>query len=635
MKIHDYVKLGSLINFLIFLGIILSAVLIYRYESPVTVLHTSWHSSAGSSGILDSVPFSQLTRNEEYADVIYKIDIAVKQSSGLILKIIPDDRVNRIYINGHYISLDNISPAALSDFRQGFSLPVGDHLSKGTSSITIHTSNLGGSYGILFEFVCSKRLLREAILYLVFFLILAVYRLMGNRAYSFSLKIAFIVGIIERIFYFLVTAPGERGHDLGWHTSYIASIEKLDIESILQHWSLHPPTYYLIGYWISIMLKFFGVEDPQVLLKFLQLFSTFTSIGALFFTLNTLSLLFGYAEKGRFTDYLTAHVCSNRAKQLLKFCIFMLAATWPSYVLHSARIGNESLTYLFIAIAFWKIVSWYCLEDQRALIFSLVYAFLATITKSVGLILFAIIAICFFCKRFSASARFPSERTFFLVAIFLTFFTISSVITFGPAVRDKLNGTRNDIFIANANSVTQALRVGNRAQNFLWFDLKMFINSPFSSPWDDNLGRQFYGNYLAKTALFGEFSFPSTVLSNLAVYISWLAGLLFLLSVACLFYLTREDMVKFLPCWLTIFLYVAAIYFVRMLCPVNIDFRYIAQILPAILFLLWYAGQWYFTRPSLRIAYLMTCAVFLSVVCSFIFNIVLLVNEWYDPLLFS
>ena len=64
--------------------------------------------------------------------------------------------------------------------------------------------------------------------------------------------------------------------------------------------------------------------------------------------------------------------------------------------------------------------------------------------------------------------------------------------------------------VGNAGGNDNSVLVRNNPGNFLFFDLRTFLTQPYTDPWHDELGRQFFWNYLAKTSLFGEFKLLET-----------------------------------------------------------------------------------------------------------------------------
>jgi hypothetical protein len=59
--------------------------------------------------------------------------------------------------------------------------------------------------------------------------------------------------------------------------------------------------------------------------------------------------------------------------------------------------------------------------------------------------------------------------------------------------------------VGNAAQINPELGVANALRNFWYFDVRDFVTTPYASLWEDAGGRQYFGNYLSKTSLYGEF----------------------------------------------------------------------------------------------------------------------------------
>ncbi len=134
--------------------------------------------------------------------------------------------------------------------------------------------------------------------------------------------------------------------------------------------------------------------------------------------------------------------------------------------------------------------------------------------------------------------------------------------------------------VGNASGNDNTVLVRNDPGNFLFFDFKTFLTNPYIDPWHDNLGRQFFWNYLAKTSLFGEFHLLSTPKGL------WLASIISACFVALLgfgirgFWKSRWDKVQVVLA-AQAFLFFAAMITLRLKYPFSCsnDFRYIVPVL--------------------------------------------------------
>jgi hypothetical protein len=256
-----------------------------------------------------------------------------------------------------------------------------------------------------------------------------------------------------------------------------------------------------------------------------------------------------------------------------------MIVVWPSTVIHSVRIGNDDLVYLFFGGSFYFTTRWWFQKREIDLSLAAVTSALGVVTKVNALVLFAILGLLIlFRLAVVEKERRPSaylKRGALTVGLALASFAIA----LGSAVRESLAGSRPSVLIGNSESVTSALTVGNRAENYLWLDVPNFVNRPFTSPWDDAFGRQWFWNYLFKTGLFGEFHFDSPLVWNLAVCIS--IAFLGILAYAIGGALVRGFVLDWLPVTLTMALITASIAALRIRHPQasSNDFRYVLPVL--------------------------------------------------------
>jgi hypothetical protein len=123
------------------------------------------------------------------------------------------------------------------------------------------------------------------------------------------------------------------------------------------------------------------------------------------------------------------------------------------------------------------------------------------------------------------------------------------------------------------------LIVGKNLENLVWLDVKTFVTEPFTSPIVDKYGRQYFPNYLGKTALFGEWAYSGASMHNIAVAMSILALAMFIISIIFLFKIPIKDLKFLLPILLISIFLLCGVTHTRISFPVNIDFRYILPII--------------------------------------------------------
>ncbi|AQT59181.1 hypothetical protein [Cellvibrio sp. PSBB023] len=599
---------------LIFLGIsiITVAFLINKIQ-----LQYSDFSITTPSGNTSKIDFPVHKQSQESG--IYKLEgIAYKNSiSSTKLQIIPDDEISSLSINNNLVDISHIPESGRRDYRNGFILDLKDHLKNGENKIEIIFSDTGGMMGINLKSLYAENLnkLMIALMGLTISLLILKARL------SFAFKILLIAALFIRLFYFSITPPDTRTHDQEEHLEYS--------EYLAVHWLppalekatdgayFHPPLYYYTGAIVLKITRAFGPISNQEAQRIQQLLCLAYSMGFVYFGLLLIkqflnithsppassvplqatiasvpvrrSKEYGKHLNSKFIQLLSANKKPEPAlsscaatktwaitEQHLFIVIGAMFVLWPSSVIHSVRIGNDPLLYFLFAAGTYYIARWFSSDGKRDLLIASILTALTTLTKANGEILIAVIGVIGLAKMIKSR-----EWVYYLKLAIVPglIVLLSLAITVGPGLLLKLQGKRDQLYIDNINNVSSALRVGNAAQNFVWFDMKTFITEPFTSPWEDEKGRQYFMNYQGKTGLFGEFGYSSMLAKNAAVISSLLAVLMSTYILFGLYHMQREEFKRQTVILLTGLLLVAGVTYMRMTFPVNIDFRYILPIL--------------------------------------------------------
>jgi hypothetical protein len=195
----------------------------------------------------------------------------------------------------------------------------------------------------------------------------------------------------------------------------------------------------------------------------------------------------------------------------LQILACLLLAVWPSEVMASARLGNDEMTYFLFSISLYCLYSWSIAYKRfRLLLLSIFFASLTTLVKLTGLLLFPLILLTFVYKTINSYQKYYTKRNLLASVVFAMVLAISLVY---PIVR-SIHETGSPRIIGNS-AIFDTERISiyglkNNPENYLFFDLKSFVSSPFLSMSEDYTGRQYFWNYLLKSSLFGQFSLKST-----------------------------------------------------------------------------------------------------------------------------
>jgi len=428
---------------------------------------------------------------------------------------------------------------------------------------------------------------------------------------SHFLTIIFLAGLLLRIAYLSDTPADIRGHDLAGHVDYVkyVSIHK-SLPAPDSCWQCYqPPLYYVLA---SPICKITSCNGPNLI--WLQILSLVFNAVFLYLGIKLLRLLIPKKIGDKY---------------------FYLASTlfifWPSGIIGSVAVGNDSLLWLLTAGGLYFIALWFNEGKLKNLWIALVFLIAAILTKSNGIILLGIISAAIMIRTI-LNLKSKSKKALSLLKtisfIFLIFFICFSAILFLRPSLDKSINIK-DSLVANANLLGPGLAVGDNLNNFIVFDVKEFLRNPYTDPWNNPGGRQYFSNYLLKTSLFGEFNFWQQILKNLAKILSYLLLLLLIIIVFGMIKLLKKNnelpatQILIVP---SILLFLGAIIFNRYLYSYSCsaDFRYIY---PIVIFLSATASYaLFFTEEASRIGpqnnanYLLLLSKFIQIIIlAFIF----------------
>lgn len=511
-----------------------------------------------------------------------------------IVNIIPDDRLVSLEVNGSEISLTGVDPSLLGNYIKGFHFNLGKFLKPGNNRLKFKVSDGFGAYGL--NIISSYRDMKFIIyllslISLIFLLFLFIlHDLKWDRRYIVLLA----SGLIIRLIYLMVTNFSNRSLDAYDHIAYIEYIvNNLSLPKASQGFVFyHPPLYYIIGAIIVKLVRLLGVINRNVFYVCIQFYSLVSYMVFLAVSIKIFCLLMGKVISFEVSKKDSAYIFSS--KGLKKFFgrdniiiwVSALFIFWPTNILHATRVGNDSLMYLFYALGLLYLLKWEDSSQWKDLIYASTYTSLGIITKTNTVVLVGIIGLMMLFRFIkSRDKKYFLVKSLAICAIFL----IGLSIAFGPSLVERLRGGRANILVANAGNLNPALYVGNAAANYFWFDTKIFITEPFCDAWNDEWGRQYFWNFLLKTALYSQFVFNHTLLRNIGTIIGFLFLFLLLYMISGLFFM-KFSLVRTLFLILSNFIVLifAALVF-RIMIPAasSNDFRYIQ---PALISLCFFFG---------------------------------------------
>jgi hypothetical protein len=501
--------------------VLLVITLFYIAQAPLTLKNTYLTDAAGKRTAIN-LPFLQdMPPGTEYVisgTIQYK-----RWLNGSVAHLIPDDHLLAIRVNRRKTALTGIPASALCDYTNGFHYNFSEYLHEGANHIEIRIKNTIGPSGLAFR--TSYQDLRLLIGALIGMLLVCglVYLLLLDTAFDQVFALILTGGFLIRVFYFLNTPFDVRTHDVGGHLQYIEYlVNNHMIPAIHYGWQTYqPPLYYLVTAFVYKLFNWAGITQTAQIWRGVQFLSLLLFMGFLGVTLGIVKnaigkLPFSSDRDDSDSEPRTAVLASGDSRLPIGYLIFALIVFWPSGIIHSARIGNDVLFYLFYALGLAYLIKWRDDDTKRSLYRSFLSITLAFITKANALALYLIFGVVYLIKLGSA----PSKReylapTLVLVVILLVGFGV----TFGRMVEAKLQGSKDNFVVANASGL-QGVTVGNGPRNYLSFDVQSFVTEPYVNPFEDKGGRQYFWNYLFKTGLVGEFGYNSPANRVLAIVLS-------------------------------------------------------------------------------------------------------------------
>lgn len=325
----------------------------------------------------------------------------------------------------------------------------------------------------------------------LFALTLVVLRKKRAPAWAWHVTVVILLGIVIRFVYVLRTPHWIRGHDTDGHIEYIRHlVTNLTLPPPDGGWEFwQPPLYYAVGALWWGMGSLFGFDD-KTQLQSLQwmafLFSVVTLLIALW--IGTTAL---------------------KRRELLALWMAPFALL-PSLVFLSARINNDVLVVPLTLLCIGLLLRW--LKEPRLGVWLLAafVAGLAILTKNTSLLLLPLAFFLLLLRKWERFWHPVSHLAIAAVVIALTagWFSIYRIT----------HNAEQRFLIGNQGTLNSGLAVPNAPDAFLTFNPVAVVARPFNNAWSDEARRQYFFEYLYRSAFFGEFDLGNTY----KIVASWL-----------------------------------------------------------------------------------------------------------------
>lgn len=292
-----------------------------------------------------------------------------------------------------------------------------------------------------------------------------------------------IVGVVIRWKYAFSTDLEVRSYDWWGHIEYVRFLMKeWSIPPASKGWGFHhPPLYYAFGSILANMGEM--LRWPQGFSEFwIRLCSLPLSIAVLMLSTWIGAILF------------------RKHQPWLLYMFIGVIATLPSFVMASSRLTNDALVMPLIFLGCGMLLVWQGKPQWKLWIWIWIVAALAFLTKGNGAVIIPSAILCALFQR-QVSIRHRITLCFWgLLILSIPFSWIMS-----ERFRDNPADIRTYTSVGAA-LVNPALRVEPTLLHFVVFNPVEILKHPFVNTYSDESRRQYYFEFLFRSAFFGEFA---------------------------------------------------------------------------------------------------------------------------------
>lgn len=469
-----------------------------------------------------------------------------------VYRIVADDCIESIQINGKQ------APPELAPFcsLDGRDARIGSLLRPGSNTIALTLRDDGGV--LAFDFSPSYADPLRLTLLLLGLAVVAWYAWSSTRQLGDPWRVRLLLGIvlagaILRIGYMAATPYATRSYDWDGHIEYIRYIsDHLRMPPSQGGWEFYqPPLFYaLSGLWMRAETM---VGAPQsVILEDIRLQASLISIAAL---IAAAWIGWQFFPKKR---------------QTAEFALFCLVfAAFPGIVFFASRISNDTLSVPISLCWFGTLLRWWLGGRDRDWYISCVLLAAALLTKSNALPFVPIAAASLLLhpdKTWRRRAILGGIGSGILAVLAGWFFVLRFV-------------AQRETFIVG-NHLNGGLGVRNTFTHLTAFNPQRIMAAPFNANWDDSMRRQYFWEYLFKSAFVGEWDFGERMRS-MTLFLELLSFALFPLFLRGLIIECHQRLRATVPLLLTLVALPAAALLYRLESPfsANQDFRFIPLML--------------------------------------------------------
>lgn len=509
------------------------------------------------------------------------------------MRILPDDELLSIIVNGQSVPLNGYSKAELRDYARGIKIELPDLKHHEENRVEMILTNSSNPAGLDFRPESSVSYMTALLIFIA--LLILIYGVSRHLRLTKPQYGCLIAGLIVCLIYLSHTGPATRTFDVyegGGHRDYI--------EYLITHkttpppgdgWEYHqPPLYYTLGALSKSLLIGPKVHNDT----WGQLLAIWFWVIFLMACLATLKV-------------------SLPKRSMALFVASAAICLWPAGVIHSIRMGNDIPLYAFYSLSFYYAIRWWRSRNNSLLLYASIWASMALLTKSNALAAWGVLGMLFLAEAYRLWIHRKTRidqikkirRAFVILA---TTFSLTVVLNLGDNVWHYIEGTSSDWLLSNvSDTIHPGLKVANNPVNYLVFDLATYLQNPFITSWDDKYGRQYFWNFVWRSSLTSEFIFEGKwfntwgILNGIFLLMTLLGIILYAVQKGTLMNVRSRNVSLYrnLP-WLSALIFpflLLLAYRIKVPLSCNTDFRYI---FPVLLPLLYFSSK-VWSEPGLRL----------------------------------
>jgi hypothetical protein len=570
------------------LSIIIAVGLAALYREYIPSFRSGSYSTQHKAGPLRGLPFRG---PKDGTSVEMNFVLRFSGNYPELFDISVDDCLGNLTVNG--VALPNLQLPACS-LKKAMQVNLSEYIRPGDNSFQVTLRSFGGP--ARFDLLVSDSDPGVIALQGFFFAAVILLSIWSWRCLTrdrgASIIWLYVAGIVARILYLKTTPPGVRSHDYGNHLHYIAYVSQnldfLPMERCVVPICEHPPLYYLLN---AVWWKFMSLPSLNVMIlaQEIQYGSFILSVWCLGAALWIGTILF-----------------DSPARQLHLKVYALILCVFPGLIIQGNQSNNDVLVTLISLLVFGLTVRAWKTNNTPSLVAAVIASAAGLLTKLNIVILFPTVVTVVLCHGHLSWVR---KSALCLVPVIIVFLVNSLVFA------------TNDQPSRVPGMSLHGLEVQTAPSNMLTFNPVEVLRHPFNNPWRDRERRNYFLEFLFKSAFFGEFSFrPVLGLVSRIILLTGM-GLALFAFIEFIRQVIREKPLMTLPMWLTIGSGLMAIVSLRLRVPFSPtqDFRYISVVIVPVLY--------YVATTMNRQSPFMRCSVyFLSVVfflCSFTFFVLL------------